>query len=166
MPEQIPSACQKNWYLDVLFDSLETIDHFEDEIIEQLEDKGEASDDLFNDYSNGDEYHHENHADKSYTLIEAAHLLSQLSEYEEGDSGLWEGIDDPEKAIEIKAAYTYGNAVMSDFQSMVSELNDDFREFSPTRTGPKEWSPRGKKGHSSIKGWLKAWIKAQKEKIH
>ena len=105
-------------------DAKETVRNFEDEILEQLLDKGEASDDLLNDYSGGDSWHHESHVDKSYRLTEAAELLDELSYYEETDSGLWEGLA-PRDAISAQAAYTYGNAVYSEFQDLIREINSD-----------------------------------------
>ena len=159
-------ACDKNWYKETLGDAIETIEHFEDDIVEQFEESGEASDDLYNDYPNGDEYHHEHHTDRSYSLIEAAHLLSELSRYEETDSGLWEGLEDPERAIEVKAAFTYGNAVLSEFQDLIKELNSDYEnDFDGTPAGPKEWRPKGNKGPKAIKAWLEKWIKERREKL-
>lgn len=158
-------ACQKNWLKEALDDAIETIDYFEDTVVEQLSEKGEASEDLYNDYPNGDQYHHESHTDKSYSLIDAAHLLDQLSDHEETDSGLWEGIEDPERALEVKAAFTYGNAVMSEFQDLIKELNEEFQDFSPQRRGPKEWSPRGRKGPASIKEFVQKFLKERREKL-
>lgn len=152
-------ACEKNWYKKALGDAISTIDYFEDTVVEQLTEKGEASEDLFNDYPAGDEYHHSSHTDKSYSLIDAAHLLDQLSEHEETDSGMWEGIEDPEKALEIKAAYTYANAVLSEFQELIKELNEAFEDFTPVRRGPKEWSPRPKNSPANIKEWLQKFLK-------
>lgn len=143
-------ACEKNWYKEALGDAIEMVDYFEDEVVEQLEEKAEASSDL-NDYSDGDEYHHSSHTDKSYSLIDAAHLLNHLSNYEETDSGLWEGMDDPERMIEVKAAFTYGNAVLGEFRDLITELNEAFEGFTPIRKGPKEWAPRnGPRGRSRV----------------
>ncbi len=64
-------------------DAKEMIKNFAESIIEQIIDKGEASDDLYNDYDNGDRYHHETHVDKDYDLQEAADLLDDLSDYEQ-----------------------------------------------------------------------------------
>jgi hypothetical protein len=160
-------ACEKNWYKEALSDAIEMVDYFEDTVIEQLEESGEASGDVNNDYPSGDEYHHSSHTDRSYSLIDAAHLLSQLSNYEADDSGLWEGIDDPERAIEVKAAYTYGNAVMSEFQDLIKELNDEFEDFKPSgaRRGPKEWSPKPKPGPARIKEFVQKFLKEWREKL-
>lgn len=111
-------------YLDeAKSDAQTTAQEFLDEIVESYVDNdGEASDDFLNDYS--DSYHHENHVDKDYTLQEAAELLDDLSDYEETDSGLWQGLE-PRRAISCQAAYTYGNAVMSLWADLIKEINDD-----------------------------------------
>jgi len=109
---------------DAASDAAETIRNFEDEILEQLLDKGEASDDLLNDYPNGDSWHHERHVDKDYNLQEAGELFNDLSDYEETDSGLWEGLE-PRRAIAVQAAYTYGNAVYSEWRDLIEKINDE-----------------------------------------
>lgn len=106
------------------WDAEDTALNFIDEIVSQLRETGSASKDLFNDYPNGDGYHHECHVDRSYDLQEAAAVLDELSDYEEKDSGLWEGLE-PRKAIEAQAAYTYGNAVLYFWQRVIGEINDD-----------------------------------------
>lgn len=98
--------------------------NFLDQIVVNLLDDGTTSSDFNNDYSDGDSYHHENHVDKDYDLTESAELLEQLREYEETDSGLWEGCE-PRKAIACQAAYTYGNAVASQWSELIDELNED-----------------------------------------
>lgn len=114
-----------NYYKDAQSDAKSMIDHFADEIVEQLINYGEASDDLLNDYPNGDRYHHENHVNKDYKLTEAAALLDQLSDYEETDNGLWEGLE-PRRAISVQAAYTYGNAVYSLWRNLIEKINCEF----------------------------------------
>lgn len=109
---------------DALSDAKDTIENFKDEIVEQLLEKGEASDDLYNDYPNGDSYHHESHLDRSYRLTEAAEVLDELHEFEETDSGLWEGLE-PRAAIEVQAAYTYAACVYSIFRELVKDINGD-----------------------------------------
>jgi hypothetical protein len=105
-------------------DARDTADYFAEQIIEQLMESGEASRDLFNDYPDGDAYHHESHVDKDYSLQEAARLLDELSEHEETDSGLWEGLE-PRRAIAAQAAYTYGAAVLSLWSDLIDEINGD-----------------------------------------
>lgn len=103
-------------------DAIEMVLEFETDIIDQILEDGEASDDLFNDYDNGDSYHHETHVDKSYDLTEAAAILDQLGEHTETDYGLWDGLE-PRQAISAQAAYTYGNAVMSYWSDMIGTIN-------------------------------------------
>ena len=101
------------------------LEYFMDEIVDQLIDKGEASADINNDYDNGDGIFHEVITDRSYHMTEAAELLSQLYEYAEEDAGLWEGETDIDRIAEIQAAYTYGNAVYSEFIDIVEDINDN-----------------------------------------
>ncbi len=103
-------------------DASDTALNFIDEIVEALCENREASDDLLNDYPNGDSYHHENHTDRSYDLSDAAEVLDQLSEYEETDTGLWDGLA-PRDAIGAQAAYTYGNAVCALWCNLIKEIN-------------------------------------------
>lgn len=114
---------------DARIDACDMAENFLDEIVEQLVEKGEASNDINNDYPGGDEYHHSSHIDKSYTLLEAAQLLDDYSEHEESDSGLWEGLE-PRRAIEAQAAYTYGNAVASEWFDLIKEINEAVEELS------------------------------------
>lgn len=114
----------RNYLADARSDAAEMAASFADEIVEQITDDGEASTDLYNDYHNADAYHHENHVDRSYDLIEAAALLDQLDDYEETDHGLWDGLE-PRRAIGAQAAYTYGNAVYALWREIIEEINAD-----------------------------------------
>lgn len=105
-------------------DAKEMVEHYLDEIVEQILESGEASNDLYNDYTNGDSYHHEQHVDRHYSLLEAAKLLDQLSSYEETDPGLWQGLE-PREAVTAQAAYTYGNAVYSEWQNLIEKINEE-----------------------------------------
>ena len=116
---------------DARSDAKETVAYFKDEIVGMLLEKGEASDDLFNDYPNGDSYHHENHTDKSYDLQEAAGLLDELSDNEETDSGLWQGLE-PREAVCAQAAYTYGNAVYAEWRELIEKINDEANDLGVT----------------------------------
>ncbi len=107
---------------DATNDAHETISEFKDTILEQLEENDKASEDLHNDYPDGDRWHHESHIDKWYSLTNAAELINELSEHEETDSGLWEG-QQPKDAVGTCAAYTYGNAVLSEWRYLIDELN-------------------------------------------
>jgi hypothetical protein len=99
-------------------------DYFMDEIIEQLIDGGEASDDMYNDYARGDSTFHETITDKWYSPSEAIEVIDDLSEHEEEDSGLWEG-EDYIGILSAKAAYTYGNAVHSEWHDLIEKINDE-----------------------------------------
>jgi hypothetical protein len=113
-----------NYLREAADDAADTVRNFADEILEQLLDDGEASDDLLNDYPNGDAWHHECHVDKDYSLIDAATLIDQLRDFEENDSGLWEGLE-PRRAIAAQAAYTYGNAVYSEWRELIEKINSE-----------------------------------------
>lgn len=95
------------------------LEYFMDEIVDQLINKGEASADINNDYDNGDGIFHETIVDRSYHMTEAAELLSQLYEYAE----LWEGKTDIDRIVEIQAAYTYGNAVWDELETLIMNIN-------------------------------------------
>ncbi len=117
-----------NYHQDSQDDARETVLEYIDAIVEQLEESGEASDDLYNDYSNGDVWHHECHVDRWYSLTEAAELLDQFCDHTETDNGLWEGLK-PRQAISCQAAYTYGNAVYSEWTYLISRINDEYAEW-------------------------------------
>ena len=109
-------------YQDAKSDAANFVLNFKDEVLDQLIDKGEASDDFLNDYPGGDSYHHETHVDKWYSLSEADEVLSSLSDFTETDYGLWQGLE-PRDAISAQAAYTYGNAVYSMAVDLIEEIN-------------------------------------------
>jgi len=109
---------------DAVSDARETVSEFKDTILEQLEENDKASKDLHTDYPGGDRWHHESHIDKYYNLTEAAELIDELSVHEETDSGLWEGCQ-PKEAIGVCAAFTYGNAVLSEWRDLIDELNGE-----------------------------------------
>lgn len=114
----------ENWEDKAQQDARDALDNFADEIAEQAK-AGKVSDDMLNDYSGGDAYHHESHVDESYDLKEAAEVLDQLDEWEESDSGLWQGLDMKE-ALSACAAYTYGNCVYDKWRDYIKTLNESF----------------------------------------
>lgn len=126
-----------NYREESVSDAKYTVQEFRDQIAEMLVDDGKASDDLHNDYGSGDAWHHESHVDKEYDLQESAELLSQLRDHEETDSGLWEGLE-PQQAISAQAAYTYGNAVLSEWRDLIEEINDRWEEVGPLFTSLEE----------------------------
>ena len=97
----------------------------EGEMFDQIIDQGEASADINNDYYNGDGIFHEVIIDRPYSLGEAAELLSQLYRHTEEDHGLWEGEDDIDRIAEIKAAFTYGNAVWAELDDLITDINNE-----------------------------------------
>ncbi len=113
-----------NYRNDALNNARETVQEFRNEILEKLTESGEASSDLLNDYGRGDSWHHETHIDKLYDLTDAAELIDQLSDHEETDSGLWAG-QQPKDAIGTCAAFTYGNAVYSEWVDLIEAINDE-----------------------------------------
>lgn len=113
-----------NYRAEAMGDAVECIKHFIDEIVEHILRDGEASDDLNNDYSDGDSYHHQTHVDKAYSLTVAAQIIDELSDDVETDSGLWHGLE-PRDAISCQAAFTYGNGVMRCWSRLISEINDN-----------------------------------------
>ena len=98
-------------------------DNFIPEIVDLIMDEGEASSDINNDYANGDGIFHETIVDTDYDAEEAMELLHELSSFEEDDSGLWEG-KDWEDILRIKAAYTFGNAVNDEFETLIVTINE------------------------------------------
>ena len=125
---------------DAISDAAEVVRNFADEILEQLIKKGKASSDLY-DYPGGDMWFHEQYVDRKYNLQEAANLLHELSDYEERDRGLWEGLA-PRDAIIAQAAYTYGNAVYAEWYDLIKRINHkasdiiaDYDEKSTERRG-------------------------------
>lgn len=116
------------YYAEACNDALEMVNNFLTEVSDQIIQTGEASRDLFNDFANGDGYHHENHVDKDYRLSNAADLLDELSEWEETDEGLWSGLE-PRKAVSAQAAYTYGNCVLSRWQDLIDAINQGIEDM-------------------------------------
>jgi hypothetical protein len=98
-------------------------DYFMDEIIEKIIGDGKASDDINNDYHNGDGIFHETIVDQDYSSEDAIELLSELYRYEEEDSGLWEG-QEWDRILATKAAFTYGNAVYDKWNDLIMEINE------------------------------------------
>lgn len=113
-----------NFFEQAENDAIVTAEYFLDEIVNSLIEHGNASDDLLNDYKDGDAYHHTHHTDKIYSLTEADELLEQLNEYEETDSGLW-AMMSPREAIVCQATYTYANAVMYFWEQLIDKINTD-----------------------------------------
>lgn len=172
---------ETNYPLEAENDAKDTVENFIGEIVEKLIEDGEASNDLHNDYSGGDSYHHETHVDRSYSLLEAAQILDSLGEHEETDSGLWEG-QEPRRAVEIQAAFTYGNAVYSEWTDLIERINEDAREvleeFSEKKKeleeakdeieaeeGGEDWTEAKAKKLDSMEGQLEALERRLKREL-
>ncbi len=125
----IPKQPEPSWMSKAIEDAEDLIkEYFIDEIVQSIVDGGEASSDMYNDYDNGDGIFHEVITDREYHRSDAIELIDELYEYEEEDTGIWEGLD-WEGIIQAKAAYTYGNAVMSEWDRIIEWINDiDFDE--------------------------------------
>jgi hypothetical protein len=136
-----------DYHQDARADARETVLEYLDDIVEQLQGNGEASDDLYNDYTNGDTWHHECHVDRFYNLQEAAELLDQLFDHTEEDSGVWEG-QEPRQAIGTQAAYTYGNAVYSKWCDLIEKINDEYAY----------WDEEDDEDHDSLINCIQGWI--------
>jgi len=98
-------------------------DNFIPEIVDYFINDGEVPNDMNNDYANGDGIFHETITDTEYDTDEAMEILQELSSFEEDDSGLWEG-KDWDDILRIKAAYTFGNAVASEFEDLIATINE------------------------------------------
>lgn len=141
-----------NYQTEAINDAIDFANNYIDEIVEQLQNEGKASDDYNNDYPSGDSYFHGNYVDRSYNLKEAAELLDDLDDFEETDSGLWEG-QELREAIATQAAFTYGCAVGSFFRDLIEKIND---EASDNFGDDKELSEMEPK---VIKGFVEEVIK-------
>lgn len=127
--------------------ALQLIDQFSEEMADMAA-VGDVSDDINNDYPNGDAAFHETAVDRDYPLLEAARLLDELSDHEETDNGLWDGAD-PRRAISIQAAYTMGNAVAHYWREFIRDMNDELGTFEFGSTeDEKQWRS----------AWAQAWI--------
>lgn len=58
-------------------------------------------------------------------IIEALQCIDELSDYEETDKGLWEGMDSIEEQINARATYTYANAVYHSAEEAIKERLHD-----------------------------------------
>ena len=104
-------------------DANDIISDYIEEIAEMLIDDGEASTDLYNDYSNMDLQISESD-DYWRRPEEAIETIDELSEFEEEDSGLWEGCSDYREILSAIAHYTYTNALYHKIESMIESIND------------------------------------------
>jgi hypothetical protein len=118
MQPEIPRKPEPSWNEKADEDAKEFIhDYLLDEIIEQLMEDGEFDEDIINSAF------HETIIDLSYDNKEAIDLISDLYEYEETDSGLWEGLD-WDQVLSSKAARTYGNAVYEKATEILNTIRE------------------------------------------
>lgn len=117
-----------NWQDEARTSAVDFLEEIEDLIIEFILSDGEADVDFRNTYDGADDIFHEMVVDKEYDLLEAAEILDQLSDFEETDSGLWEG-QEPREAIATQAAFTFGAAVESEFRDLIESINDGLKEI-------------------------------------
>jgi hypothetical protein len=107
---------------DVEEDAKDFIENHDDVIIEAiaeyLESPGRSEINLYS--MNLDDSFHEEVVDRSYSLEDAAFIIS-ASDDPESDSGLWEG-QEPADALSTQAAYTYGNDVRSRCEAILEEI--------------------------------------------
>jgi len=104
-------------------DAQDIISDYIEEIAKMLIDDGEASTDLYNDYSDMDSRISESD-DYWRRPEEAIETIDELSEFEEEDSGLWEGCRDHRKILSAIAHYTYTNTLYAEIESMIKSIND------------------------------------------
>ncbi len=116
-------------------------DDVRDDLIEGV--AGTEPDDYDRDWMRGDQY------GGTPGLTEAAVMLDQLSDHEETDEGLWEGLP-PREAIAAQAAWTYGNAVAHFVKANLEQVNS----FFDSVTGG-EWAdfPDGWRKHYVPLAW-------------
>ena len=57
------------------------------------------------------------------SLTDSDNIINELSDYEETDSGLWEGLQ-PEEAITAKAFWTYKRALIGEAVEALEEFED------------------------------------------
>lgn len=104
-------------------DAQDIISDYIEEIAEMLINDGEASTDLYNDYRNMDANISESDS-YGHNPSDAIEIIDDLCEFEEEDSGLWEGCSDYSEILNAKAHYTYTNALYHEIESMIESIND------------------------------------------
>lgn len=101
--------------------------------------------DSIDDHRDFYDYLHEQVTDRSYTIKDAAVILSECTN-EETDKGLWEG-QSPSDAIVTMAAYSFANDVRSDIGDFYTEIKEKFDEkLSDLETALDELEERADEG--------------------
>lgn len=151
------------WLDKAYEDAADAAEYFLEAIVDDIGEHGEASTTI-TDYS--ESYHHESHIDRPYSLREAAELIDELGEYEETDSGLWEGAE-PRRAIEIMAAFTYGNAVYELFKELMEGINEKVTELVeegeeiPRIAKRKRWGPEAEMPETPLRAKIKEMVQTE-----
>lgn len=104
-------------------DAQDIISDYIEEIAKMLIDDGKASTYLYNEYSDMDSRISESD-DYWRSPEEAIETIEELSEFEEEDSGLWDGYTNYRDILNIIAHYTYTNAIYHEIKSMIESIND------------------------------------------
>lgn len=144
------------------------IEYLSDIVNGIMENEGETEKVHANDY---DEYASERFGSESYSLLEAAGLLEDLSDYESEDNYRWEGLQIRE-AINVAAQQTYLDAFFGLFNDLMNDINsaissaeghdfhwtlqdalDHYRHEEPSAV--LDWRP-GQKTFSDLPDWKQA----------
>lgn len=96
----------------------------EEMIVQALKDDADWD---YNDIDNLDSLWHETIVDRAYTVADAEYILDNC-ENEEGDSGIWEGLDYRDE-MSARAAYSFSNDVWFKCEEMYNEIKDRMREL-------------------------------------
>jgi ubiquitin-protein ligase len=143
---------ETNWFKEAEQDAKSGVLDVVDVIIKDIIDNEGSTDKGINDFV--DEFRH-TYSDQSYSLIEAAQVLDALSDYEETDSGIWEGLE-PRDAVKAQAAYTYGNAVYGIADEILNTIwaeiteedgrslffdKDEWLKAGPWKKSVFDWNP-------------------------
>jgi len=102
----------------LLSDWINNLDNIEDLDYDELVDEFDSIDD--------DSTLHQ-HVESSLTWqqsLRESDIIINNCDYEETDSGLWEGIEDPEEAITSKAFWTYKEEVANTARAILKEFEE------------------------------------------
>lgn len=112
-----------NYEKDILQEAKDFLSNNEDMIKEAIKNGADWD---YNDIDSLDENWHCEITDRSYSLEDAAYIISHADNVET-DSGLWEG-QDPQDALRAQAAYSYANDVWFECERIFKEMKDEYEE--------------------------------------
>lgn len=117
---------EREWRGEAEEDARNMAREYLDQIVDQLLNDGECARYCDESVYQGiyDYCFESNFRDQEVSLLEAAQILDEFSEYEEDDSGMWEGLP-PREAVCVQAVMTYENAVQGFFAEIIKEVNGD-----------------------------------------